>query len=82
MRRAVLFLCLLVALQCVPAWAEPVTITFWHIWGGDRLPLVDYVIEEFERLHPDIKVEHQLLTAGERYQKILLGAASETTADG
>ncbi len=81
MRRAVLFLCLLVALQCVPAWAEPVTITFWHIWGGDRLPLVDYVIEEFERLHPDIKVEHQLLTAGERYQKILLGAASETTAD-
>lgn len=54
---------------------EPVTITFWHHWGGNRVPLMEEQITRFEAQNPDIKVEMTLQPWENRLQKILTGVA-------
>lgn len=41
--------------------SKDVTITFWHIWTGDRLALVEEVIDRFEAKYPGIKVNAELI---------------------
>lgn len=53
----------------------PVTITFWHHWGGNRVPLMEEQIKRFEEQNPDIKVEMTLQPWENRLQKILTGVA-------
>ena len=39
---------------------EVVTITFWHHWGGNRVPLMEEQVKRFEEQNPNIKVEMTL----------------------
>lgn len=52
-----------------------VTLTFWHHWGGNRVPLMEEQIKRFEEQHPNIKVEMTLQPWENRLQKILTGVA-------
>lgn len=54
---------------------DVVTLTFWHHWGGNRVPLMEEQIKRFEEQHPNIKVEMTLQPWENRLQKILTGVA-------
>ena len=59
----------------VAAGDEVVTITFWHHWGGNRVPLMEEQVKRFEEQNPNIKVEMALQPWDNRLQKILTGVA-------
>ncbi len=81
-RRVLLFIgistALMVAGVMAPAEAKT-TISFWHVWSGERLPLVEKMIADFEALHPDIHIEHLLLTSqatmADRYMMAIAASA-------
>ncbi len=60
---------------------EQVTITFWHHWGGNRVPLMEEQIRRFEEKHPNIKVEMTLQPWDNRLQKILTTVAAGDPPD-
>jgi len=46
-------------------------ISVWHVWGGTRLPLMEKQIENFEKDHPGITVEHLLVDQNVLEEKYL-----------
>ena len=44
-----------VFLNCSLVYAD-VTIKLWHHWGGNRVPLMEKQIRDFEKNNPGIKV--------------------------
>ncbi|MBN1317502.1 MAG: ABC transporter substrate-binding protein [Anaerolineales bacterium] len=64
-----------------PAAAEPVTIKFWHVWGGARLEMIDAMIADFNVEYPNITVEHTLLDQADMVQKYLTAIASGDPPD-
>ena len=64
-----------------PVPGPPVTITFWHHWGGKRIPLMEAMINDFQDRHPGIKVEMTLQPWDRRLEKILTAVASGTAPD-
>jgi len=59
----------------------PTEITYWHVWGGARLPMVEQMISDFEALHPDITVEHTLLDQGDMAARYLTAIAAGDPPD-
>jgi ABC-type glycerol-3-phosphate transport system substrate-binding protein len=53
-------------------WAGPslaaTEITFWHVWGGPRLPMIKDMIAAFQKQHPDIKVTDTLIDQADMAQ--------------
>ncbi len=60
---------------------EPVTLTFWHHWGGNRVPLMEEQIRRFEEKYPWITVEMTLQPWENRLQKILTSVAAGEPPD-
>lgn len=63
------------------AWAAPTEISFWHVWGGPRLPMIEQMIAAFQAKNPDIKVNHVLLEQGDMAQKYLTAIAGGRPPD-
>lgn len=59
----------------------PVTLRWWHVWGGSRVPLMDKQVEDFDALHPDIKVDHLLISQDGMYEKYLTAIAGGNPPD-
>ena len=38
-----------------------VTLTYWHHWGGNRIPLQEHQVAAFEDAHPGICVDNIFL---------------------
>lgn len=38
-----------------------VTLTYWHHWGGNRIPLMEAVVAAFEDAHPGVCVNNLFL---------------------
>lgn len=58
---------------------EQVELTLWHIWGGNRVPLMEAAIDAFEAEHPNISVEPVLVQNagyGERALTALVGGTA------
>lgn len=54
------FVLLLVSVLLLAGFAFSVTtIEFWHAMESDKVPLIQNMIQDFEALHPDIKVKLQ-----------------------
>ena len=64
----------------MPAYAAT-EITYWHVWGGPRLPMIEEMIAAFEKEQPDIKVTHTLIDQGDMAQKYLTAIASGSPPD-
>jgi ABC-type glycerol-3-phosphate transport system substrate-binding protein len=64
-----------------PAEPEPVTVKFWHVWGGARLEMIEAMIADFQALYPHITVEHTLLDQTDMVQKYLTAVASGDPPD-
>lgn len=60
---------------------EPVTIQFWHVWGGARLEMIDAMIADFNELYPHITVEHTLLDQADMVEKYLTAITSGSPPD-
>ena len=65
----------------VAAEPEPVTVQFWHVWGGARLEMIEAMIADFQALYPHITVEHTLLDQTDMVQKYLTAVASGSPPD-
>ncbi len=80
MKRIGLQLSIFVLLTSSFAWSQT-TITFWHHWGGNRIPLMDAQITAFEEAHPDIKVKTVFLPWDNRLENLLTGIAAGNPPD-
>lgn len=69
-----------VLLMAATAFAEQVTIRFNYRGGAARTASVEAWIAEFEKLHPNIKVEWELAT-GNWQEKLIVGMATGTAPD-
>ncbi len=56
-------------------------ITFWHVWDGARLPLIDRLVADFEAKNPDIKVQAELVSQQGLMEKYLTAIAGGTPPD-
>lgn len=65
-----------------PAVVQPTgTVKFWHVWGGDRQPIMEGIIADFHKEFPDIKVEHTVLSQQGLYEKYLTAIAGGDTPE-
>lgn len=60
----------------LPKSTGPVTVSFWHVWGGVRLPDIERLTKDFQDLHPEITVDATLVSQdglGEKYLTAIAG---------
>lgn len=57
------------------------TVKFWHVWGGDRQPLIEKVIADFQSMYSGIKVEHTVLSQQGMQEKYLTAIAGGQPPD-
>ncbi|NOZ28539.1 MAG: ABC transporter substrate-binding protein [Chloroflexi bacterium] len=60
---------------------QPVTLRFWHHWGGNRVPLMEEQINRFMEKYPWITVEVTLQPWDQRLEKILTAVAANDPPD-
>lgn len=58
-----------------------VTLTYWHHWGGNRVPLQEEQVADFENHHPGICVDNIFLPWDNRLQNLLAAIAAENPPD-
>jgi len=58
-----------------------VTLTFWHHWGGNRIPLMEEQIAAFEDANPGICVDNVFLPWDNRLENLLTSIAAENPPD-
>ncbi len=81
MKRILTLTLVLVLLASALAFAQPVEIEFWTLFsGGDGL-YMDQIVAEFNKQHPDIKVNSTLLEWGQYYTKLTTGIATGNAPD-
>lgn len=80
MKRKGVFIAVLISLIAAAAFAEPVTLTMAG-WGGTSEPQFKRMIAEFERTHPNIKVQYSVVTGNDYWTKLQLGFATGTGFD-
>ena len=64
-----------------PTPSGPVDVTFWHVWGGTRLPLVEDQIKTFQAKNPNIVIKHTLIPSTGMDEKYLTAIASGDPPD-
>ena len=67
--------------EAVPAEEGPVTIRWWHVWGGSRIEMMDEQVADFQALYPDITVDHLLIDQKAMNEKYLTAMASGDPPD-
>ena len=63
-------------LGAAQAGAEPVTLKVWMHEHPPRIAIDKAIVAEFERAHPDIKIDYQVIGASEYATKLLTAFAS------
>lgn len=58
-----------------------VTLTYWHHWGGNRIPLMDAQIVAFEAANPGVCVDTVFLPWDNRLENLLTAIAAESPPD-
>jgi multiple sugar transport system substrate-binding protein len=70
------------AAQQAPAKAgTKVKLQYWHVWGADRIPLMDAQVKAFQEKYPDIEVEHQYIVIADLNVKVLTALAGGDPPD-
>jgi multiple sugar transport system substrate-binding protein len=83
----VILLALLAALplaaggQAEAAESGPVKMSFWHLWGGSRTPLIDKLISDFQAAHPNVEVEVTFTPPNDLQTKVVQAAGTGTLPD-
>ena len=61
--------------------AEQVTIKVWMHEHPPRIPIDKQIVAEFEKAHPDVKVDYEVIAASEYSTKLLTAFASGAGPD-
>ena len=56
-------------------------ITFWHVWDGARLPIIEQIVANFEAKNPGIKVQAELVSQQGLMEKYLTAIAGGAPPD-
>jgi multiple sugar transport system substrate-binding protein len=68
--------------ETVVADAEPQgTVTFINVWSGSRVPLMEQLIADFQKLHPKIMVKSEVIPQAGMEERYLTSIASGTPSD-
>ncbi len=59
----------------------PVTLTYWHLWGGSRTALVDNLIADYTAIHPNVTIEATFTPPNELLKKVVQAAGTGTLPD-
>jgi len=59
----------------------PVTLTYWHLWGGSRTELIDKLIADYTAMHPDVTIEATFTPPNELQKKVVQAAGTGTLPD-
>ena len=61
--------------------ADPVKLTWWHLWGGSRTELIDKLVAEYKKIHPEVEFEITFTPPNELNNKIMQAAGTGTLPD-
>lgn len=59
----------------------PVTLTYWHLWGGSRTELVEQLIADYTAMNPDVTIEATFTPPNELLKKVVQAAGTGTLPD-
>ncbi|NOY07483.1 MAG: extracellular solute-binding protein [Spirochaetes bacterium] len=59
----------------------PVKLSFWHLWGGSRTPLIKKLINDFKADHPNVEFEVTFTPPNELQKKVVQAAGTGTLPD-
>lgn len=60
---------------------DPVKLTWWHLWGGSRAPLIDKLLADYKKSHPEVAIEVTFTPPNEMDKKIVQAAGTGTLPD-
>ena len=60
---------------------ETVTLTWWHLWGGSREPLIDELVAKYQAMHPNVKFDVTFTPPNELQTKVIQAAGTGTLPD-
>lgn len=81
MKRVLALTLMLVFLFATSVFAKPVEIEFWNLFTGGDGEYMDQIVEEFNKTHPDIKVNSTVLDWGQYYTKLTTAIATGNAPD-
>lgn len=82
MKRALGLVLMLIMVFATSAMAaKPVEIEYWTLFSGGDASYMDAIVEEFNRQHPDIKVNSTLVEWAEYYTKLMTSIATGNAPD-
>ena len=58
--------------------ATPATIDVWHPWDGTREPLFNKMVQDFQKVYPNITVQPLIMLAGVHAEKFIAASAAGT----
>ena len=59
----------------------PVTLTYWHLWGGSRTELIDKLIADYRVMNLDVQFEVTFIPPNELQKKVVQAAGTGTLPD-
>lgn len=59
----------------------PITLTYWHLWGGSRTELIDQLIADYTAMNPDVTIEATFTPPNELQKKVVQAAGTGTLPD-
>ncbi len=59
----------------------PVTLTYWHLWGGSRTELIDQLIADYIAKNPNVTIEATFTPPNELQKKVVQAAGTGTLPD-
>lgn len=64
-----------------PVGDAPITLSYWHLWGGSRTELIEDLMEKFQKKHPNVEFEVTFTPPNELQKKIVQAAGTNTLPD-
>jgi len=83
----VLFLSLLIAMPLAAGAQQevkaegPIELTFWHLWGGTRGPLLEDLVNKFKAEYPNVDFEMTFTVPNDLQKKVVQAAGTGTLPD-
>lgn len=59
----------------------PIKVSFWHLWGGSRAPLIDDMVKKFKTSYPNVEVEVTFTPPNDLQTKVVQAAGTGTLPD-
>ena len=69
---------LLAGVLVAPTAQAKTKLTWWHLWGGSRAELIDKLVADYQKTHPDVEFEITFTPPNELQKKVMQAAGTGT----